>query len=107
MTPGPDIEKGWTYWGWWGASKPAKAVPGIDLVSIEDGLWNGDMVFALWIDRKPLDNHSFGQSGSRPEAKWFALLSNPPKVDFECRTTDGTTGLVTVNGKAFDLADGR
>src|SRR5206468_2023426 len=97
-----------------------EAVRGIDVGMIEWGLWNDDLVFAVWLDRAgglgSAGGHvgSFGRNITLANADGggrevsYQVRAEAPDVKVECKTTDGKSGTVTVNGgKPYDLSAGR
>src|SRR5262245_24027808 len=61
---GPRYENGYTIWN---ADESVKGEPvrGMDLGTIEWGLWNDDLVFAVWLDRDtPAKSTMGGNTGS-------------------------------------------
>jgi hypothetical protein len=111
LTPGPNYENGYTFWESQAARKD-ESIPGIDFAAIDWGNWNDDLLFAVWVDRKQV-GMSYGRSvvgtktgPGRGEAT-YSVSCGQPDVRVECRSTDGTTGALTVNGQRYDLSQGR
>jgi hypothetical protein len=116
-SPGPRCDNGYTSWS---VSSKGDQVRGIDVGMVEWGLWNDDVLFAVWIDKPGGVGESAGHIGSfgrnvvpgkTEGGAWKATYEvrvESPTANFECKTTDGKTGTVILNGgQSFDLAAGR
>ena len=85
--------------------------PGDRFATLNWGLWNDHLVFAVWVDRIPKGNYGTSMPGTKLDTghwdqKYSVYFRDPPAVEVECRTTDGKGGSVTVNGKSYDSAQG-
>jgi hypothetical protein len=112
-TPSPKTDNGYTSWASQ-APKKSESIPGIDFATVDWGTWNDGLLFAVWVDRdpKPVASSGRGITGSKTgpglwDAK-YRVWCDPPKVNVECDSTDGTSGSLTVNGgQRLDLSQGR
>ena len=86
--------------------KKADAVPGIDQASV----YFMGTVFLVWGDSPDGDGgdpKSHGDGGrDGTECSGHIGFHKGKKVEFHCKTKDGKSGPVTINGSAYNLADG-
>ncbi len=85
-------------------------IPGIDEASISYGACiygTGEkaILFIIWSDTERASSHgSTTKKGVRYEG--FHISSDGQRVEWHCETADGKTGIITLNGAEYDLADG-
>jgi hypothetical protein len=81
-------------------------IPGIDQGSATEGQCGGRLAFVVWTDLTGA--FRFESTDSDGGFIWAGHHGNPgdQQVDCRCATRDGTNGVVTINGKTFDLARG-
>lgn len=75
-------------------------------------VWIGDEIqFLLVPNFKPAGGGGGSGSGGLPYKEWFHgrvyLPDGKTEIGFHAETSDGTIETVTIDGKPFDLADGR
>lgn len=86
--------------------KKAEAVPGIDRASV----YFMGSVFVVWGDSQdgeggdPISYGDGGRDGS--ECSGHMGTHKGRKVEFHCKTKDGRSGPVKINGTTYELADG-
>lgn len=110
-TPTPKTDRGSAAWK--KDAKPGESlIAGLDLATVHWGLWNGDVVFVLWFDR--IASSNYGSTSTLKssamggwEQNYTSYFNDAPEVSVECTTNDGKTGTVRVNGREFDLGNGR
>src|SRR5262249_13537591 len=66
------------------------------------GTWDGRLVVLVWAD-----THA-GTGGTSGGKLHGSLALEPPgkRIEIDAATQDGRAGTVTIDGKAYDLADG-
>jgi hypothetical protein len=69
------------------------------------GSWGGKLAVVVWFDT---DDSSQGFAGEGPAAVYqgvFAPLDGR-RFDWRCRTSDGKTGTLLIDGQEYDMAKG-
>ena len=88
----------------WNTPEKADAVPGIDYAAVTYYHWDDRLVFALWVDtNNNLGDRKYGKFSCEGS---IDFVDRRPSVKFECKTPDGRSGTLTVDGRKFELSDG-
>lgn len=106
LPPAAEVATQHTAWGF----EPVRAagVAGIDRGSVLYWTWNDSILFALWIDQNARAQGKASMVDNK--VRFDGAMTDPngaPVVDISGETGDGKTGSVTINGKRYDLANGR
>jgi hypothetical protein len=78
------------------------ALPGIDQGSV----YRMGTVFVVWSDAPGGGGGSSSGSSQGVKCKGSLVGKDGRRIEFNCETTDGKTGQVTVDGRPYNLADG-
>jgi hypothetical protein len=80
-------------------------LPGIDVGSAALAGWNGENVFVVWSDTTSSGSNSHTTARGASYAGHFDAREGR-RVEYHCDTTDGKTGVLTLDGRDYDLGQG-
>jgi len=86
----------------WSSPGKHNALPGID----QGSLYYMGTIFVVWSDASGGGGGSWSTSAQAAKCEGSLVGKNGGRVEFSCQTADGKTGQVTVDGRAYNLADG-
>ena len=99
----PAVSVSRTGWGWEQHDQPS-LLPGIDYASIVYYSWDDDIALAIWTDGH---KDPSGMSKTRQQL-WgkFEFENGRTVVEYDCSTSDGKTGTLTLHDQSLDLSKG-
>jgi hypothetical protein len=95
-----------------GGPAPAAALPAIGAgdatvgeTSATFGTWGDGKAILVW-SAIPAGETGSGSTDAGAEYHGLHLAEDGGQIEWRCRTDDGTTGPVTINGESYDLSAG-
>jgi hypothetical protein len=104
--PAIDVTTGSESWGY-AERLMGKKTPGLDYACVLYMNWNDTVAFAVWVDHNARSkaHHEFAK-GIADFKGGLSTQEERPLVDISCKTSDGKSGPLMINGQKLELNQG-